>query len=199
MKTDDDNGNFRNLDTLIRAGRQEEIRSLLSNEAPNIANIKINIQIPTMGHISPDSKNVKQISGSTNKDICIIVTALHLAIITKQSEIGKILLDHIQNADEKSKRSHILHQAITSKILFQCVEKDKPVSFLEGMSSLQLACQFDANAADIVIGAISRLEKLATWEDRVNPRDVLLHDNSNPLKYTALHLSLKNAMPKIAR
>lgn len=93
-------------------------------------------------------------------------------------------MEYIEDAETESERFKMLHESITSKIA-------SPNCFLDGMTSLQIACHFDAQAAELLIYSLEKLPASQIFD--------LLHDNSNSLKYTALHLALKNSMPDIAR
>ena len=193
---------------------KEELRNLLNQGNTNMINVEFNIKIPLdlWDDACGCSINSKRLQTSlvernslaspnenTKNKITLTLTALHLAIITKQTDVATILIEHIEDLEDvEGERYNILRAALTRKIIFKSTDIDIPVHknyqcVLEGMSALHLACQFDSKAAKLLIGTFDQ------FKIPISEIIKLLMDQDNHLKQTPFHISLKNSKPYISR
>ena len=149
----------------IRAGKISNVIQLLKNRDLTILNDHINIRLQ-----------------NTNSVVC--VTLFQLAIITKQTEFVKWLLQEINDRSQGVRgQMHLLQQILTSRVFIGsddclCVADDVCV---DGWTTIHVAAKFDPLSLEEINWIILDKSDADLYELLIG---IVLEDQNNCLKHT---------------
>ena len=132
------------------------------------------------------------------------LTALHLAILSKQSGAVKCILNYILFNEDKDKRNVV---ETLAEVLSNEVEIDyhtdifsKHEQALDGMNAFHLSCQYHPDALNVIFEAITDYEKKNS-----NDQDIcvalksILQRKNRVMNTTPLHVAVKRSLVDAVR
>ena len=190
------------LGNLVREGDDVEVKKLLDDQGLKILNIwyKTKLKLDKLLEHNEENKDEdsdKQEVTTKSENSEILVTPLHLAIISKRINVIQVIFDYIVNTvggEEKErmmKVSNALQEELQKpvELIFFDPEKtyDKEDRSVDGMNAIHLACKYYPNAIPIMLHILKE-QGVGTYT-----QNTVLQKTDKHLMQTALHVAARSS------
>ena len=123
---------------------------------------------------------------------------LHLAVMSNQRKVLRVMLQHVANIEEEEECSNALVQVLGTKtsVVFtggEAITYDKDDRSLDGMNAFHLASKYDPKAIEVIFDILSTSH--VTYSEVLE----LLEEKDKHLEQTPLHVAVKHSTSNAAR
>ena len=152
----------------MRAGRYKEVQvelddkgwEILSTEHTFGLSLDRLVELTHEDDIDPETQDE---AGAILLDIDnaeMTVTAFHLAVMSNQRKVVRVMLQHVANIGEEEECSNALVQVLGTKtsVVFtggEAITYDKDDRSLDGMNAFHLASKYDPKAIEVIFDILS--------------------------------------------
>ena len=190
MESVDGHSNALEFATAIRVGDDSFIKKFLENSTAHILDSKVRFDLRIKLSKASNCNGSKpcpsvELDPKSLEMATMVVFPLHLAILAKQDEIVRTILNHVVNTSNNHTEAVKNALAVRTEIQFP---GESPEMFsetdrmLDGMNSIHIATKYHAQSLHAII-------QLLIQEDLIDKIGFLLEDGDGHIGNTPLHVA----------